>query len=140
MSTFDKTLAKTNSWLDALNASLGWSDREHAFLALRAVLHALRDRLLPNEAVDLAAQLPMLVRGFYYEGWHPANKPLKYRDKHHFLEQVHKQAPWIGNADLERVTTAVFALLSSQIGGGEPQQVRGLLPPELRELWAQPGL
>jgi uncharacterized protein (DUF2267 family) len=104
------------------------------------VLHALRDRLLPNEAVDLGAQLPMLVRSFYYEGWHPANKPLKYRDKHHFLEQVHKQALWLGDDDLERVTTAVFALLSSQIGGGEPQQVRNLLPPELRELWAQPGL
>jgi uncharacterized protein (DUF2267 family) len=140
MKPFDKTLEKTMGWLDTLNESLGWNDREHAFLALRAVLHALRDRLLPNEAVDLGAQLPMLVRGFYYEGWHPANKPLKYRDKRHFLDQVHKQAPWIEDDDLERVTTAVFALLSSRLGTGEPGQARNLLPPQLRELWAKPGL
>jgi uncharacterized protein (DUF2267 family) len=31
------------------------------------VLHALRDRLTVEEASDLAAQLPMLIRGLYYE-------------------------------------------------------------------------
>jgi uncharacterized protein (DUF2267 family) len=33
------------------------------------MLHALRDRLPPEIAVHLSAQLPMLVRGIYYEGW-----------------------------------------------------------------------
>jgi uncharacterized protein (DUF2267 family) len=85
VAAFDKTIEKTNVWLGELQAVLTWDDRERAYHALRAVLHALRDRLPPHEAVDLGAQLPMLVRGFYYDGWHPADKPLKYRDKRPFL-------------------------------------------------------
>jgi uncharacterized protein (DUF2267 family) len=139
MDTFDKTLAKANRWLDELGTNLGWHDRELCYHALKAVLHALRDRLVVAEAVDLGAQLPMLVRGFYYEGWRPAGKPRKYRDKQHFLEQVRKSAPVLGD-DAERATTAVFALLVSELGGGEPEQVRRMLPAEIRELWALPRM
>jgi len=138
--TFDKTLATTHRWLDELGSSLGWHDRERCYHALKAVLHALRDRLPITEAVDLGASLPMLVRGFYYEGWRPAATPRKYRDKDHFLEQVRKDAPSVGPDDLERVVTATFALLVSEIGGGEPDQVRRMLPPEIRELWALPRM
>ncbi len=117
-----------------------WDDRNKAYMALRAVLHALRDRLPPSEAVDLAAQLPMLVRGFYYEGWVPSNKPLKYRHKEEFLQQVTKEAPWLEGEELERAVTGVFGLLSSEVSNGETTQVRDDLPAELRELWPRPGL
>ena len=140
VAAFDKTIEKTIGWLNELQAIMGWKDRDKAYMALRAVLHAVRDRLLPEEAVDFAAQLPMLMRGFFYEGWHPGNKPLKYRHKQQFLEQVAKEAPWLLGEDLERAVTAVFEVVSTHIKGGEPSQVRHLLPPELRELWAQPGM
>ena len=45
---------------------------------MRATLHALRDRLTVEEAAQFAAQLPMLIRGFYYEGWNPTDKPVRY--------------------------------------------------------------
>lgn len=138
--TFDKTIEKTNVWLGELETSMGWKDRSKAYMALRAVLHALRDRLPPDEAVDLAAHLPMLIRGFFYEGWHPANKPLKYRHKDDFLERATKEAPWLKGDELELAVTTVFEILSREIGGEEPAQVRRLLPAELRELWPQPGL
>jgi uncharacterized protein (DUF2267 family) len=140
VAAFDKTIEKTNSWLGQLQATLDWDDRERAYHALRAVLHAVRDRLPPNEAVDFGAQLPMLVRGFFYDGWHPADKPLKYRHKQPFLERIAKSAPAIDAAELERVVTAVFALLSAELPQGERDQVRRALPAELRELWARPGL
>jgi uncharacterized protein (DUF2267 family) len=140
ISAFDETIEKTNVWLQQVEAAMGWEDRHKAYMALRAVLHALRDRLLPNEAVDLAAQLPMLVRGFFYEGWRPADKPRKYRHKQEFLDQVTKEAPWLKGTELERAVTAVFGLLSSEVSSGETAQVRHGLPAELRELWSQPGL
>ena len=136
----EESVAKTNAWLDDLQSIMGWNDREKTYMALRAVLHALRDRLPADETVDLAAQLPMLMRGFFYEGWHPAHKPLKYRHKGEFLRQVVKEAPWLDGNELERAVTAVFDVVSQRLAGGETVQVRRLLPPELRELWAQPGL
>jgi len=133
---FDTTLQKTTLWLNDIMEEMGWKDRQHAYGALRAVLHALRDRLIPDEAVHLGAQLPMLIRGFYYEGWHPAGKPLKYRHKDDFLDRVAQESPMLAGPELERTITAVFHVLETHMPGEEIDQVRRQLPPEVRELWA----
>jgi uncharacterized protein (DUF2267 family) len=140
VAALDKTLEKTNAWLADLEATLGWHDRQRSYSALRGVLHAIRDRLPPQEAVDLAAQMPMLVRGLFFEGWRLAGKPRRYRHKAEFLAQLAKEAPWLPPGDQEQVVTAVFELLSSELGGGETEQVRASLPAELRELWPRPAL
>jgi uncharacterized protein (DUF2267 family) len=137
---FDKTVEKTNTWLARIGGSMVWEDPHKSYMALRGVLHALRDRLPPTEAVQLAAQLPMLIRGFYYEGWHPADKPEKYRHKKQFLHRVVEEAPWLEEDDIERVITTVFEILSSELGDGETNQVRADLPPEIRELWPRPRM
>lgn len=137
---FERTLQKTQHWLAEITAQMGWEDHEKGYTALRAVLHTLRDRLPPNEAVQLAAQLPMLIRGVYFDGWHPANKPLKYRHKQEFLERVRREAPGITKDELELTVTAVLHRLSREMPGGEVEHVRSQLPAELRELWVQPGL
>src|SRR5918999_2423916 len=84
---FDHTVQVTNEWLKGVERELGAANRHRAYLALRSTLHALRDELVPDEAVHLAAQLPMLVRGFYYEGWDPSRTPVKDRDREDFLER-----------------------------------------------------
>ena len=85
LEVFDTTVHKTNSWLKEVMQEIHCEDRRKAYLALRATLHALRDRLTVEEVAQLGAQLPMLVRGFYYEGWDPTRKPVKLRDKEEFL-------------------------------------------------------
>lgn len=42
-----------------------------AYSILRVVLPSRRDRLQVEEVAHLSAQLPMLVRGFFFEGWQP---------------------------------------------------------------------
>jgi len=73
-------------------------DRQLAYAALRATLHALRDRLTVEEAVQFGAQLPMLLRGMYYEGWTPSGKPLQ-EDREEFL--AHIQEHFGSNLDME---------------------------------------
>jgi uncharacterized protein (DUF2267 family) len=133
---FDTTLQKTSVWLNGVMEEMGWEDRHRAYSVLRAVLHALRDRLIVDEAVNLGAQLPMLSRGFYYEGWRPEGRPFKYRYKEEFFAQVAKTLPGMEQAELERAVRAVFKVLPSQVTGGEIAQVRDQLPAEVREFWS----
>ena len=137
VAAFENTLQKTNLWLKDLLFELEWheTDYHRAYHAMRAVLHALRDRLSLEEAADLAAQLPMLIRGTYYEGWRPANVPARGRSAGDFLTRVADEYQDDMSANAEEVTRAVFRLLSMHISAGEIQDVQRCLPSEIRELW-----
>jgi uncharacterized protein (DUF2267 family) len=132
---FDSTVQVTNVWLHDLQDELNCTDRHRAYRALRAALHALRDRLAVDQAAALAAQLPMLVRGLYYEGWHPHGKPLKDRHKEAFLAHVAAELESDPDANPEEVTRAVYRVISRHISDGEIDSVKHSLPAELRSLW-----
>jgi uncharacterized protein (DUF2267 family) len=137
LAPFESTIQTTNIWLNDILERLGWRDQHRAYFALRAVLHALRDHLPVDQAAALAAQLPMLVRGFYYEGWHPHGKPVKERHKEDFL--AHIAMAFRDDSDVvdpEWVTQAVFHVLSKHVSSGEIESVKRSLPTELRSLWA----
>jgi uncharacterized protein (DUF2267 family) len=135
LDVFDRTIHKTNSWLNELMEILGWHDKHKAYLALRVTLHALRDRLIIEEVAQLAAQLPMLVRGFYYEGWDPTGKPIKERRKESFLARIEGYFSDDESVDPEQVARAVFAVLEHRVTEGEIEDLKHILPAELRELW-----
>jgi uncharacterized protein (DUF2267 family) len=135
LAAFDSTLQTTNIWLNEVLERLGWQDHHRAYHALRAVLHALRDRLPVDQAAALAAQLPMLVRGFYYEGWHPHGKPVKERHKEEFLAHIAEAFRFDPDVDPERVARIVFQVLSKHVTGGEIEGVKRSLPTEIRLLW-----
>ena len=132
---FDTTLQLTNAWLNELMEELSWPQRERAYHALRAVLHALRDRLPVGEVAALGAQLPLLVRGIYDEGWHPADKPLKGHRREQLLAEVGAAFREDRDVDPERVARAVFQVLERHVTTGEVEGVKPLLPAELRALW-----
>jgi uncharacterized protein (DUF2267 family) len=97
------------------------------------VLHALRDRLSVNEAVDLGAQLPMLVRGLYYEGWDPVRVPLK-MDRGEFLARVRDEFPSEVKGGTEHLVTTVLRALRRYVTDGEWEDISSNLPKELAEL------
>jgi uncharacterized protein (DUF2267 family) len=135
LEAFDTTVQKTNTWLNELMQVLGWQDKHKAYLAMRATLHALRDRLTVDEAAQLGAQLPMLMRGFYYEGWDPSDKPLRERHKAQFLARMEQEFRGDDRVDPERVARAVFTVLAKRVSAGEIEDVKHVVPAELRELW-----
>ena len=135
LDVFDRTVHKTNNWLKELMEVLGWHDRHKAYLALRITLHALRDRLTVEEVAQLAAQLPMLIRGFYYEGWDPTGKPLKERSKEEFLTRIEEYFSSDDPVDPEQVARAVFTVLSNRVTEGEIEDVKHVLPAEIEDLW-----
>lgn len=140
LEVFDTTVQQTNLWLKAIQERLGSEDRHFAYLALRGTLHALRDRLPPELAVHLGAQLPMLVRGFYYEEWHPAGTPTRERRLDEFLDKVAKVFVREPPADIEAVARAVLEVLAARLDPGQVSKVIHALPPELRALfpdWAR---
>ena len=133
---FANTMQKTQVWLNDLMQELDWEKKPHkAYLALRTVLQTLRDRLTPEEAVQLGAQLPMLVRGFYYEGWTLKDKPHKERHKEQFLDHVREAFPRDVTVNPQQVVRAVFRVLQRNTSPGEIDDVKHLMPKPLRELW-----
>jgi uncharacterized protein (DUF2267 family) len=134
---FDRASHRANQWLDDLNAELGWDERYDAYIALRAVLQALRDVLPLEEIVDFGAQLPMVVRGFYYEGWTGAADG-HLVDRGAFVAVVSEQlAEAFLDPDGEGVARAVFRMLARRVSDGEIYHVGRRLPPELRPLWPE---
>ena len=115
---------------------LGWSDKSRSYRLLRTVLQTLRDWLPVNESADLAAQLPALLRGVYYEHWRPATTPVKQRSKADFLARV--DHAFVGDPILytAEAVSIVFQFLSGKVSAGEIADVRHALPADLRALWS----
>jgi uncharacterized protein (DUF2267 family) len=129
------TVRSTHTWIRELMEELSWSEPQHAYKALRVVLHALRDRLTLAETVDLGAQLPMLVRGLYYEGWNPGHKTPKVRRKEEFLADIATAFPDDPSVYAEVVAWAVFKILEKHVSPGEIGDVMHVLPADIRALW-----
>ncbi len=135
LDVFDKTLQETNHWLKLMMVELQTDDRRTAYVALRAALHAVRDRVGAMNAVHLAAQLPMLLRGAYYEGWRPSETPTRERHLEDFADHVASFLPADRKADSAQAARASFAVMSRCLDRGEMLKLRGLLPHEALNLW-----
>lgn len=126
---FASTIQKTHLWVNDVMRRLDWDDPHRAFSTLRAVLHTLRDSLSVDEAAALGAQLPLLVRGAYYEGWQPAHMPRRVKLQRDFLDHVAEQLHgYEGLVDIEEATRAVLGTLSDHVSSGEAEHLARILP------------
>jgi uncharacterized protein (DUF2267 family) len=133
LETFDTAVQKADTWLKEIMMELNTDSRRIAYACLRSVLHTLRDRLTIDEAVDLGAQLPLLVKGIYYDEWDPSRTPVKDRHMEAFIDHINKRN--VSDIDSKVAAKAVFKLLHKKVTEGEINDVKGMLPEELNSLW-----
>ena len=137
LEVFDKTLETTHIWLKEIMADLG-PDKQVAWKVLSTVLHKLRDRLSINLAAHLGAQLPLLVRGVYYDQFEPSKMPSECRSRDDFIEEV---AEWLSDTrpvDPEAAIRTVFKVLCRHISQGQVDHVKQALPKSVRQMWDEP--
>jgi len=133
----DATIQRSNAWLNELMQELNWTDRRQTYVAFRCVLHALRDHLSPKDAVYVGEQLPMLIRGFYFEHWDVSGKPPSLRSRNDFFSYVsgHLSRHGQHGSNAETITRAVFRFLNRKATDGEIEDIQHVLPRALTDLW-----
>ena len=134
LEVFDKTLETTHIWLKEIMADVG-PDRHVAWKVLSVVLHKLRDRLPLGLAAHLGCQLPLLVRGVYYDQFEPAKLPTECNSREQFVAEV---AEWLTDTrpvDPDLAVRSVFGVLSRHVSQGQIAKVREALPRDLRQSW-----
>ncbi|MEU7768439.1 DUF2267 domain-containing protein [Nocardia sp. NPDC049190] len=136
MSQHDDPLAPAvhtaHAWLHTIGAQLGTDDRTFVYRAVRAWLHAVRDQVEVATAAHLAAQLPEMLRGAFYEGWVPARVPA-HHDVTAFVGTFAEEAG-VSPDEAAALAGAVTKALSGLFSPGQLDGVFAVLPARLRNL------
>jgi uncharacterized protein (DUF2267 family) len=133
LDVIDRTVAKTYEWLHQVAERDDSDHLNRAYHVLRAVLHALRDRVEPNVAAHVAAQLPMRIRGIFYVGWDPAKTPMR-MSLTEFLSRVEKEAGLKGTSEAEEAARAVMTVCRAELGEGTAGHLISVLPSDFAVL------
>jgi uncharacterized protein (DUF2267 family) len=135
LEVIDHTVQLTHEWINELRERLDWTSSRDALRLMRATLAQIRDHIGHGEVAQLSAQMPLLVRGMFFEGWTPSRTPDPERSAEAFVAAIEAQMgevrDWRGPEDI----TAVFRLLDARISEGEIADVKANLPRHIRALW-----
>lgn len=135
LDVFDKTLQTTNTWLSEIMEDHG-PDRRVAWHILNVVLRALRDRLPLEVSAHLGAELPLLVRGAFYDQFRPSLQPDKAtRSLDDFLAIIAEGMKDSRPVNPAEAAKSVFKVLTRHIDLGQSAKVRNALPKDIRALW-----
>ena len=129
----DTTVHKTYRWIDEISEELGGIGRREAYRDLRAFLHTIRDRLTVDQAAELGAQLPMLIRGIYYEAWDPSRVPVKMKAEE-FVDVFIERAVLPPDREPLASLKAAASVLRRHVTEGETEDVVSSLPIDIRRL------
>lgn len=135
LETLDHSLQTTHSWINELDDALGWNNRHRSYRLLRATLQVLRDCLPLSEAAHLSAQLPLLIRGVFFEHWRPAVEHPRHWDADRFFAAIDSHFANDPVEDLADSVCEVFTVLANHVSVGEIDHVLACLPKDIRMIW-----
>ncbi|MDX1781920.1 MAG: DUF2267 domain-containing protein [Thalassovita sp.] len=131
----DESAQQANIWINEVNDATGWDHKQRAYRLLRAVLHALRDHLSVDEAAQLAAQMPIVIRGIFFDGWNPSRTPVRMRNAGEFIDRLQRDFETDPLGDAEDAIAAVVGVLRQHISGGEMEDVENAFTTDVRTLF-----
>ncbi len=134
-SAIDASTQKTNLMLQDIEEAFGWprGQRNQSYCALRTMLHLLRDRLPVQESVEFAAQLPLVIRGIYFDGWQPTDVPVKL-NRDDFLLEFRRQFTYDLQGDAEHLVQVVLDVLHRHVSSGQWGDVKDNMPKDLARM------
>lgn len=133
--SLDNAAHKTSEWVSELDEIYGWNDKQNSYQAFRAVLHTIRDRLTGEESAQLAAQLPLVIKGMYFDGWSPARKQEKWRSRDEFFQRLMSEYGGSEELSPQQMARGTFEMLNRHVSHGELAEVKSMLPKDVRNLW-----
>lgn len=125
-----------NEVAEELDVSLNMAAR-----ITRAVLHAVRDRISPDDAIEFAQGLPMALKGIYIDRYDLSDSPVHIRNRAEFLEFVRdkdrRNAPvdFPSQASVIDALRGVFRVLERTIDPGQLRHIKAMFNKELLPLF-----
>lgn len=136
LKAFDDTIHRTNTWLHEITSRMGWDERRKGYRLLRVALHAIRDWMDVAEISHLSAQLPLLVRGVFFEGWQPM-KSRAGEDVDALLSGIAEAFPDDPDFDSRAAFCEVLSVMRMHLSEGEYAKLRRAMPNGLRCFWEE---
>jgi uncharacterized protein (DUF2267 family) len=110
---FEKYAAKRNEFVSLVAAELQMPGDEVGRI-IQAVFHALRNRLSHEESFQLLAQLPMVLKGVYADGWHFDKDFSRITHINDFPDEVRMEDGGLAGYDRSNNIKAKTAILSKK--------------------------
>ncbi|MDO8430995.1 MAG: DUF2267 domain-containing protein [Candidatus Binatus sp.] len=124
-------------------ATLADCDERRAETLIFAVFQELRDRLTPNEAAKVAAQLPISLKMLWMSFDRPDRQVRRIHEPQ-FLGDVARMTGLGSEGEAKQAVVAVFSALQDALGSstgttGLAGHLMGQLPTDLKQLWLATG-
>ena len=129
----NRSMQVTMEWLHEIRNELRWDDDERVYDATKAVLHSVRDRLPLEDATKFSAQLPLILKGIYFDQYDPTGKPLKLRSREAFLNHVRENFPGTV-VDPEVAVRGVLRGIAKKSGPHALEKIALSMPEDIRDL------
>jgi uncharacterized protein (DUF2267 family) len=136
---FDKFAAEGNSFIYDVMDELSVS-RNAAARITKCVLHAIRDRMPADDAIQFAQGLPMALKGVFIDQYDLSDAPVVIRSGTQFLDYICYKDGASGPSDfptqqsVARALRGVFNVLEDYMDAGQIRQVKHIVGRGISEI------
>jgi uncharacterized protein (DUF2267 family) len=136
---FEEYASEGNRIIHEVAFELG-TDRNRAARIMRAVLHAIRDRIPPDDAIEFAQGLPMALKGVFVDRYDISKTPVRIRSREKFLDFIYNKGGLTSPVDfpdresLVNALQAVFTVLERNMDYGQVHQIKNMMNIDIVDL------